>query len=101
MKETSLNSSNETKDNNNSYSRIGVSGGTDSKQENDSTMDSELNKKLSAEALQKEDDDFAKLEEIFITELGLTSTELPSYAKAKGVDVAPAEPESKPLGKGR
>lgn len=60
-------------------------------------------KKLSAEALQKEEDDFSKLEDLFITELGLMSTELPSYAKSKGVDVAvPPEPEQRSgLGKGR
>jgi hypothetical protein len=60
-------------------------------------------KKLTLEALQKEEDDFSKLEDLFITELGLISTELPSYAKSKGVDVAtPAEPEQRSgMAKGR
>lgn len=68
-----------------------------------SSNNDEALKKLSAEALQKEEDDFSKLEDLFITELGLTSTELPSYAKSKGVDVAPPpEPEQRSgISKGR
>jgi hypothetical protein len=99
--------SSETKDNAASYSRIGTSG--NEKQDADgnimasSSNNDDSVKKLSAEALQKEEDDFSKMEDLFITELGLMSTELPSYAKAKGVDVAlPPEPEQRSgMSKGR
>jgi len=53
-------------------------GGADAKHDGDSKDEA---KKPSAEALAKEEEEFAKLEAQFIAELGLTSEELPDYAK--------------------
>lgn len=47
------------------------------------------------EALKKEEEEFAKLEALFITELKLSSSELPKYAKHMGIDVAVEEDKSK------
>mmetsp|Transcript_17406 Transcript_17406/g.18148 ORF Transcript_17406/g.18148 Transcript_17406/m.18148 type:complete len:887 (+) Transcript_17406:60-2720(+) len=99
LKETSMHGTESKDAGNTSYSRIGGgTGSNDIKQDGQDTSDDTM-KKISAEALQKEEDDFTKLEELFITELGLTSHDLPTYAKNKGVDVAQPEPEKNVMGK--
>jgi hypothetical protein len=55
---------------------------------------------LSAEALQREEEEFAKLEAQFIAELDLKSDELPDYAKQMGTDLAPPPEEGKSNSKG-
>jgi hypothetical protein len=90
----------ETKDGDNaaeaSFARGGTAGG-ESKQEGEA-LD---NKAISAEALQKEEDEFAKLEALFIAELELKSEDLPDYAKGMGIDLAAGGEEAKGGKKGR
>ena len=77
-------------DNDISFARVGTA---ETKQHDGEGLDS--SKMLSAEALLKEEEDFAKLEALFIAELELRSDELPDYAKQMGIDVSPPEEDKK------
>ncbi|CAE7459053.1 DNAI3, partial [Symbiodinium microadriaticum] len=94
IKETTASAGDETEgkqDSDMSFTRVGTAT-ADAKQDSEG-MDS--TKALSAEALQKGEDDFAKLEAQFIAELELRSDELPDYARQMGIDLAPPEEDKK------
>lgn len=88
LKETSPQGESKEGDNDDmAFARMGGPG--EAKPADGDTQDN--SKTMSAEALQKEEDEFAKLEAQFIAELELRSEDLPEYAKLMGTDINPPE----------
>eukprot|EP01041_Mallomonas_annulata_P005133 gene5133-10260_t len=72
--------------NGNGFGNVDTNGLSSQRIETSNQMDDPKSKTENVEMIKKDEEDFAKLEALFISELGLSTTELPSYLPVSGKD---------------